>query len=369
MTSRERLDRAISHRETDRIPVDFGGTVVTSIDKEAHAKLCGYLGVPCADVPIIDYTMGTVEPYEELMVLFGSDVRRVSMNVIPPDIVDNHYTDGFGIKLKKADGHGYFDVVDNPLKDSSIEGLSAMLMPNPDDPRLFYGIDDKARNIYEHTSYAIFADYGVPGFFETSQKLRGYENFSCDLLLEPAFVHALFDRLLVLQKRFFRNYLDKAGKYVQIIGYADDLGMQDRLQISPELYRAVIKPYHKEIFRFIHERAEVKIMLHSCGAIFPLIEDLIDAGVDILNPVQTNAQGMDLRLLKETFGERIVFWGGIDEQKLLPAGTQEEIRSKVKEIQRIMGNEGGYVAAVSHNIQSDAPPENIAAVFRTLGEQ
>ena len=367
MNSRERVARAISHQEVDRLPVDFGGTVVTCIDKDAHAALCAHLGIR-SDVPIIDYSMGTVEPDERIMKLFGSDVRRVSMNMIPPDIVNNSYTDGFGIELKKAGKHNYYDIIRNPLAHIDIENLSEIKMPDPDNPRLYEGIEDKARSLRENSGYAIFADYGVPGFFETAQKLRGYENFACDLLTDQNFVHALYSRLLELQKRFFRNYLGKVGKYAQVIGYADDLGMQDRPQISPELYRLMIKPYHKEIFRFIHEQADIKIMLHCCGAIFPLIEDLIDAGVDILNPVQPLANGMDLKLLKEKFGKRIVFWGGIDEQKLLPHGSGKEIIARVKEIKGIMGNEGGYVAAVSHNIQTDTPVENITALFTALGE-
>jgi uroporphyrinogen decarboxylase len=242
-------------------------------------------------------------------------------------------------------------------------------MPNPDNPELYEGIEEKARKLYEETDYAIFADFGVPGFYETGQKLRGYDNFACDLLADPDLVQALYGRLFELQKRFFRNYLGKVGKYAQVIGYADDLGMQDRPQISPELYRAMIKPWHKKIFSFIHKQADIKIMLHCCGAIFPLIDDLIDAGVDILNPIQPCAYGMDLRKLKETFGKRIVFWGGIDVQKLLPFGTPDEIDAEVKSIQRIIGKEGGYVAAASHNFQSDTSPENIVAMFRSLGNQ
>jgi uroporphyrinogen decarboxylase len=240
-------------------------------------------------------------------------------------------------------------------------------MPDPDNPLLYEGIEEKARLLYENTNYAIFADYGVPGFYETAQKLRGYENFACDLLTDEGLVHTLFDRLLTLQKKFFRNYLNRVGKYAQVIGYADDLGMQDRPQISPELYRTMIKPYHKEIFSFIHEQADIKIMLHCCGAISPLVEDIIDAGIDILNPVQPYAAGMDLKVLKGSFGKRVVFWGGIDEQRLLPFGGPENITTKVKEIESLMGKEGGYVAAVSHNIQADTPPGNIIALFNALG--
>jgi uroporphyrinogen decarboxylase len=131
--------------------------------------------------------------------------------------------------------------------------------------------------------------------------------------------------------------------------------MQDRPQMSPETYREVIKPWHKKIFRFIHEQAGVKILLHCCGSIYPLIDDLIDAGVDILNPVQTRAKDMDPEKLKETFGNRIVFWGGIDEQYLLPKGTKNEIREEVKKMINIMGKDGGYILAPGHNIQADTP--------------
>ena len=366
MISRERVERALQHRETDRIPIDFGGCVVTCIDADAHAVLCGHTGLPAETRPIIDYSMGTVEPSEALMRRFHSDVRRVSMNMIPPAIQDDCYTDGFGIRLKRAAGHLYFDVVENPLRDADIDDLDSMRMPDPDDPRLYAGIADKARDLYENSPFAVFADYGVPGFFETSQKLRGYENLACDYLLNPDFIRALYDRLLALQKRFFKNYLAQVGKYARIIGYADDLGMQDRPQISPELYRSVLKPYHREIFKYIHEQADVKIMLHSCGAISSLIDDLIDVGVDIINPLQTCAAGMDPRTIKQSFGDRVTFWGGIDEQKLLPFGTPEEIRENVKSLLDIMSPGGGYVAAISHNIQADTPSQNVAAAFDAL---
>jgi uroporphyrinogen decarboxylase len=238
-----------------------------------------------------------------------------------------------------------------------------MQMPDADNPEIYFGIKDKAKDLYENSPYAIVADFGVPGFYETSQKLRGYENIACDLMIDQEFVKALFDRLLELQKRFFKNYLGQVGKYVQVIGYADDLGMQDRPQMAPEIYRKIVKPYHTEIFKFIHEQADVKILLHSCGAIFPLIDDLIEAGVDILNPVQTRATGMDPVKLKETFGDRILFWGGIDEQYVLPHGTRDEVFAEVEKMIRIMGKNGGYILGPGHNIQVDTPMENIVAMF------
>jgi uroporphyrinogen decarboxylase len=363
VTSRERVARAFRHEETDKVPVDFGGTVVTCMDYHAHRALKRFLGIHDDNDPIIDYSMGTVEPCEQIMRLFESDFRRIGMNSGVPRIIDGVYENGFGIKLRRADPHLYFDTVDSPLKDAGIEDLERMKMPVPDDPELYFGMKDKARDLFENSPYALVADFGVPGFYETSQKVRGYENIACDLLINEEFVTALYDRLLDLQKRFFRNLLAEVGMYVQVIGYADDLGMQDRPQMSPEIYRRVIKPYHKEIFAFIHEQADVKILLHSCGAIFPLIDDLIDAGVDLLNPVQTRARDMEPEALKKAFGERVVFWGGIDEQHLLPRGTREEIFASVEKTTTIMARDGGYVLAPGHNIQEDTPVENVMSMF------
>jgi uroporphyrinogen decarboxylase len=313
---------------------------------------------------IIDYTMGTVEPCEKLKLLFGSDFRRVALNGAKPVIIDGVFENGFGMKFKKAEPHEYFDLIYSPMHDNSdIIDVDKIKLPDPDDSGLYCGLKDRAKDLYENSKYAVVADFGVPGFYETSQKLRGYENLACDLLENIDFIAALYDRLLELQKKFFGNYLGQVGKYVQVIGYADDLGMQDRVQISPEIYKNIIKPYHKKIFDFIHGHTDAKILLHSCGSIFPLIEDFIDAGADILNPVQTNAKDMRPEKLKEAFGDRISFWGGIDEQYLLPDGTISEIYNAVENTVKIMGESGGYIIAPGHNIQNDTPPENIEAMY------
>jgi len=367
MTSRERVLNSISRKEVDMVPIDFGGTVVTSIDYGAHERLKKYMGISGGRDAIIDYTMGTVQPREEICKAFGSDVRRVGMNVIEPEIQNGVFTNGFGMRFRKAKQHEYYDLIHNPLEYADAEQLAQMLLPDPDDSRLFYGVRDRAKDLFENSPYAVFADFGVPGFFETSQKLRGYEQLGCDLLLNKGFLKVLYDKLLDLQTKFFRNYLREVNGYAQVIGYADDLGMQDRLQMSCETYRNVIKPYHKKIFSYIHEISDVKIMLHCCGAIGDLIDDLIEAGVDIINPMQTRATGMEPAGLKERFGGRVCFWGGIDEQYLIPFGTTEEVRAEVKQMLHIMGK-GGYVLAPAHNIQSDAKLENLVTMFETAKE-
>ncbi len=362
MTPRERVQCALDHRQPDRQPIDFGGTVVTCMDAGAHRKLLDYLGISEASGPIIDYSMGTVEPLESIRQMVGSDVRRVGMNVIPPSVRDDRYRDGFGMILRRSRPHLYYDTVFHPLAEAEIGDLAEMALPLADDPVLYTGLKERAKQLYEETSYAVFADFGVPGFFETSQKLRGYEQLYCDLLQEQDFLFALWDRLLELQKRFFRNYLSLVAPFVIAVGYADDLGMQDRPQLSPSLYRQTLKPYHQKIFSYIHSFG-VKVMLHSCGDILPLMEDLIEAGVDIFNPVQTSAAEMDVHTLASRFGDRAVFWGGIDEQQVLRAGTTAEVRQEVRRVALALGSQGGYVLSATHNIQIDTPPANLLAMY------
>jgi uroporphyrinogen decarboxylase len=305
-----------------------------------------------------------VEPCEPIKRLFESDFRRVGLNVLPPKIVDNKYANAFGVGFRKAEPHEYYDVISHPLIEAEIEDLERMQMPDPDHPDFYRGLKGKAKDLYENSPYAVVADVGVPGFYETSQRLRGYEQLACDLLINRDFITALYDRLLELQKQYFRNYLREVGQYVQVVGYAEDLGMQDRPQMSPQTYREVIKPYHQAIFSFIHEHTDAKIFLHCCGSIYPLIDDLIDAGVDILNPVQTRAKDMEPGKLKEAFGDRLIFWGAFDEQELLPQGTPAEIDREVEKLMRVLGADGGYVFAASHNVQEDTPPHNVVAMYQ-----
>lgn len=362
MTSRERVLCALSHQQPDRQPVDFGGTVVTCLDATAHEKLLAHIGLAEDRGPIIDYSMGTVVPHEKIQQMVGSDVRRIGMNVIPPLIENDRYRDGFGMILQRSRPHLYYDTVVHPLEDAEIEDLAEMVLPEADNPALYAGLEERTKALYEETPYALFADFGVPGFFETSQKLRGYEQLFCDLILEQDFLRGLWDRLLELQKRFFKNYLSRVAPYVVAVGYADDLGMQDRPQLSPELYRQTLKPYHKAIFSYIHSFG-VKVMLHSCGDILPLMEDLVDAGVDIFNPVQTTAAEMDVSVLKDRFGSRACFWGAIDEQNILRKGTEEEVREEVRRVIAALGRQGGYVLAAAHNVQVDVPPANLLAMY------
>ncbi len=369
MDSKERIQRVFNHKEADRVPKDFGGTVVTSISKNAYVKLLNMYSKNkniatdfTQDLKIIDKSMSTILPSEEILKRLNVDFRLLAVED-RPWIKGNKYFTSLGIGLKKAQPFEYFDVVYNPLKDLDLEQIKKYKWPKIEDSAIFKKLQDTARDICENTRFGLVGQTGPLGFYEKGQMLRGYEQFGVDLMLNNDIVREIFDNLLILQKEAFKYYLKHVGKYLDVIFYADDLGMQDRPQISPEMYRNIVKPYHKEIFSFIKENTEAKIFLHSCGDIYPFIEDFIDAGVDIINPVQVSAMEMEPKKLKDEFGERLILWGGIDEQFLINKKTQDEILIKVKEIVEILGRDGGYVAAISHNVQEDTPAENIFAVF------
>lgn len=369
MDSKERISRVFEHKEADRPLKDFGGTVVTSISKNAYIKLLDSCTDPkenpaglINDLKIIDMSMSTVLPSEKILKRLNVDFRLVASEDIPA-ITDNKYFTSLGIGMKKAQPFEYFDVVYSPLKDLDIEQIKKFNWPKAVDTDVFKELQKTAKDIHEYTKYGIIGQAGPVGFYEKGQMLRGYEQFGVDLMLNRDIVSEIFDNLLIIQKEVFSSYLDYTGKYLNVIFYADDLGMQDRPQISPEMYRNIVKPYHKEIFSFIKQKTDAKIFLHSCGDIYPFLEDLIDAGVDIINPVQVSAKEMEPKKLKDEFGRRLIFWGGIDEQFLINNAAKEEILAQVEETVKVLGRDGGYVAAISHNVQEDTPAENVIAVF------
>ncbi len=192
--------------------------------------------------------------------------------------------------------------------------------------------------------------------------MMGYEAFYTSLGLQPAVIHELMDRLLANKRAYWEKVLGEVGDLLDVVQEGDDLGTQTSLLISPAMYRTFIKPREKELFAFIRRRTDAKLFFHSCGAIHPLIPDLIEVGVGILNPVQFTASGMDARRLKREFGRDLVFWGGgIDTQHMLPYGSPQQIREAVRRQKETLSPGGGFVLAAVHNIQADVPPENLMA--------
>ncbi|MFX0145378.1 MAG: uroporphyrinogen decarboxylase family protein, partial [Candidatus Hodarchaeota archaeon] len=286
MNSRERAIAALNHRPSDRVPVDLGSTLVSSIHQKANNKLKAHLGIE-ADEPVHDVVQGLVVPDERILHRFGVDLRRVALRppsnkaVILPEAGDDIYHDEWGLRRQRTDL--YWEIVESPLANARGEDLRHYPWPDPHDPGRVAGLAEEVRSLYKETDFALVADFLGGGIFEQALWLRGYERFMMDMASDEPFVAALLDTLLELYFEFYAVYLEVVGPYVQIIAVGDDLGMQTGPLMSPDLYRRLIKPRHKELYDFIHSRSEAKILHHSCGGVFPLVQDLIDVGVDILN--------------------------------------------------------------------------------------
>jgi uroporphyrinogen decarboxylase len=205
--------------------------------------------------------------------------------------------------------------------------------------------------------------------FMAAQRLRGWENFMIDLIANQAFAEALMDRLVEAHKTWFTQFKEAAGDDIQVVLVADDLGMQDRPQLSPDLYRKVVKPYHKKLYQFIKDTSDVYLLLHTDGAVADFIPDFLEMGIDALNPVQASAQGMDPRRLKREFGKDLTFWGGgCDTQRTLPFGSPSEVRDEVKRSIDDLAPGGGFVFAQVHAIPAGTPPENVVAMYEAAKE-
>lgn len=228
-------------------------------------------------------------------------------------------------------------------------------------PAYTAGLAEEAKLLYQDTPYAIMADGGFKSFWEQGYFLRGFERLLMDLVENPEFVMGLMEKLLEINLAFTGRFLDVVGPYIHVFRTADDLATQRGLLISLNIYRRLLKPVYKRYFDFVHSKTEAKIFYHSCGNATGLIDDLAEIGVDIINPVQVSAMG-DTAALKARFHKRIVFWGGIDTQHVLPHGSPADVGAEVRKRITDLAPGGGFVVAPVHNIQPDVPPENIMAM-------
>lgn len=366
MKPRERVIRALNFQEIDSPVRDFGTTGATSITSQAYQSLAQYLGYNDLPILIKDYWQGLVRPSEEIRQYLNADFREI--NPLPKSLPlkDGVWTDGWGVHRKKAEPHDYYDQVKPyPLEDATIDEIEALVWPDPDQIPGLDEMEKTAKDLYENSPYAVIGDTVSPGLLGNSLRMRGYENFFMDMLSDEEFTKAFLGRLTENYKRTFVNYLERVGKYLNVVCFHDDYGMQDRLMVSPEVFREVLKPFLKDLFATIKSKTDAKLFLHTCGSVYPIVDDLIEIGVDILNPVQPQARDMDPFRLKQEFAGRIVLWGGIDTQGYLRTETPEVVEKNIRHVCKEMALSGGYVLAPSHNIQSDIPPENIVCMYRS----
>lgn len=366
MTHRERLVAAISHEQPDMIPIDLGGTRDSSIVVEGYEKLKKHFGIE-AENKLCDRMMRVVRVDEKILRALDIDTRSIfpgaPIKGRIQELSSHRYRDAWGVERVKPEHSYYYDQISFPLSgEITISDITNYPWPDPDDPGLVQGLKDQVKWIRENTDCAAILTLPAP-FVHISQYLRGFEDWFCDFVLNPRLREALFDAVLEVTLQIAKNELKEVGQDVDVVICADDLGTQDGLQISYDDFSRYVKPRLEKYFRQIHDLSPVKALFHTCGSIASIIEDLIEIGVDVLNPVQVTAAGMNPVELKKKYRGRMAFWGGMDTQKILPRGSFKDVEKTVEELIEQMGEGGGFVLSSVHNIQPDVPLENILAMF------
>ena len=377
-TSRERVRAALAHREPDRIPFDLGGTRVTGIHVRAYERLRPALGLEPREPRVADLTQQLAEVEPDVLDALGADVRLVSPrggSAYRREIreQDGHlvYTDEWGVgRRMPIDGGMYYDSYAPPLAgDIDAAAVEAYDPPDATDPARYTGMGAEALRYAQDEGRAVGIGSICGGLTEGLFKLRGFEEGYMDLASDPALARRVMERVLEVKLAYWERALPEVGPNADVLVEADDLGGQDRTLFSPRTYRELVRPLHRELFDYLHARSDAKVFFHTCGAVRELIPDLIDIGVDILNPVQVSAADMDTGALKREFGRELVFWGGgVDTQRVLGAGTPEQVRAEVLRRVDDLRGDGGFVFAAVHNIQPNVPAPNILAMRAALRE-
>ncbi|MFH1824076.1 MAG: uroporphyrinogen decarboxylase family protein [Candidatus Firestonebacteria bacterium] len=358
MNPRERFEKIINHKEADRVPVDIGGW------------LCGLRPVALKKLKECLNINGENDHwYKDLDIRvlekFNIDFRRITAkgrrDFKPKKLPDGTYFDEWGIGRKVIAGDE--QMVHFPLQNATIEDIDRYQWPDPYANGRVDGLLEEVEKLYYDTDYVIVAQANVCGVFELSCWLCGFERVLTDFALNPEFIHKLYNKILELQLKYVENYYDVIGKYIHIVQLGDDIGTQNGPFFSPDFYREFVKPYEGKYISAIKQFTKAKIFMHTCGSVYDFIPDLINIGIEILNPIQTRAKNMEPEKLKKEFGDKLVFHGAIDEQEVLPFGTPEDVKKEVKYKIETLGKKGGYILAPSHNIQDDTPPENIVAML------
>ncbi|NOY80631.1 MAG: methyltransferase [Kiritimatiellaeota bacterium] len=408
MTPRERVLSAIDHREPDRTPVDLGATPSSGISALAYGRLKRRLGITAGRTRVYDVVQQLAQPEDAVLDRFRVDVVDVgrTFNTHDDDWVDTRLCDGQpaqypawfrpelrgdgGWIAKAPDGTviaempaggAFFDQSCFPYLDGYPDDFSrlpeamgkvlwAALVHSPwdhaADPGFWETLRQRALSLRATTDRAIMVVCGC-NLFEWGTFLRRIDNFLMDLVLQPSRVEALLDALMALHLHTLEKVCAAVGDVADILRFGDDLGMDTGPLLSPAAYRKFFKPRHTMLCEYVHRHSRMRTFLHSCGSLYELMPDLIEAGYEVLNPVQTNCRSMDPATLKREFGRDITFWGaGCDTRQVLNRGTPGEVRRHVFERLSVLAPGGGFVFNTVHNILPDVPPENIQAMFEAV---
>ena len=409
MTARERVLAAIAHREPDRVPLDIGSTPSSGISAIAYNNLKKHLGIRGGSTRIYDVVQQVAQPEEEILDRFGADVLDIGRAFNDRD------SDWYGVTL--ADGSaGQYPAWFRPERQGDgswlakdEEGVIARMpvgatffdqafFPYADDyPDSWDGLDHAmGRVLWSALVHSPWDHAGEDGFYETLREktlklrastdralmivcgcnlfewgtfLRRMDNFLMDIMADEENVEALLDQLMIRHMATLEKVCAAVGDIVDILRFGDDLGMNTGLFMPPEKYRRLFKPRHAKLNEYVHTHSRMKTLLHSCGSLYPILPDLIEAGYDILNPVQTSARQMEPEVLKREFGRDITFWGGgCNTRAVLNHASPAEVYDHCRRRIEIFGEGGGFVFNQEHNILPDVPPENILAMYKAVAD-
>lgn len=410
MTSRERVLASIEHKNADYVPLDLGSNVSAGISGQAYSNLKKYLGIEHGHTRIYDVAQQVALPEIEVLDIIGADVLDVArvFNADDNDWYDVNYTNGTKVQwptwfrprrnpdnsfdfydsegthiASMAAGGICFDQTCFPYQEDFPEDFSDLpkamskvhwskLAHSPwdhqNEEHFWEDLRKRCQVLRQSTDRALMITCGC-NFFEWGTFLRGMVNFLMDIYEDP-------DKVIEMNEALLENHLKMVSKtceyldgIVDIVRFGDDLGMNQNMFMSREKYQEIFKPFHTKLNDYVHTHSSMKTFLHSCGAIFPIIGDLAEAGFDILNPVQTSASGMDPQKLKDTYGKDICFWGGgCNTRRILNLATPQEVYDYSRRMIDIFYKDGGFVFNQEHNVLGDVPPENLMAMYKAVAD-
>jgi uroporphyrinogen decarboxylase len=371
MTSRERVLTALAHEEPDRVPIVIGVSNATGIKMTPYRELKRRIGVEAPDAWLYDWPeLGTAAVDEATLRRLHGDVRGV-LDLEPAEVLERNrtrephtdYVNSWGSGAVEIAPGEWFPMVE-PLRDATtIDEIERFPWPDMDDPTRVAHMAAEASRLAAEGEYAIMVTPWLLFPLERAFAMQGMDRFLMNAALYPEFAETLLRRIAGLCERLMGHVLDAVGEAVDIVKIGDDLGTQQSLLMSPAMYRTMLKPIHAELIASIRRRTSAKVFFHTDGDVFPLIDDLVEIGVDILNPIQTSAGKMaDLATLKRRYGDALVFCGGIDTQRVLPHGTPDQVAAEVRRVIGELGPGGGYLLASVHTIMNDVPAANILAM-------
>lgn len=371
LTPRERVLTALNHEKPDRPPIIIGTSNTTTIKMKAYRRLKAHLGFEAPDQYLYGWPeLGSAVIDEPVLERLHGDARGI-WDRFPAEIYRRNlerpahspYIDDWGSGAREIEPGTWFPGIHPLAEANTLEAIDNYPWPDMNDPYRVAHVAAEARRLRAENRYAVIGTPWLLFPFERAFAMQGMDQFLVNLTGEPEFAEALLKKHAELCKTLMGHFLKELGDQVDIIKIGDDLGTQDRLMISPRMYRRILKPIHADYIAFIKERTKAKVFFHTDGDVFDLIDDFIEIGVDILNPIQTAAGKMaDLPGLKQRFGKNLVLCGAVDTQRILPKGTPTEVRQEVRRVIDILSSEGGYMLASVHTIMEEVPPENILAM-------